>query len=181
VITVGSPPEARIDTSSTDWRVGDVVSFSGHGSDRQDGTLPASRLSWELVMMHCPSSCHAHSIQTWQGVTGSSFVAPDHEYPSHLELRLTATDWSGLSTTETRRLDPVTTTLTVQTVPAGLQVGVGPATGTTPFTQTVIAGTALSLTAPTTQSVDGVDTRSASGRTAAPPATTSLRARARRP
>ena len=39
-----------------------------------------------------------------------SFGAPDHEYPSYLELQLTATDAGGLSTTVIRRLDPQTVT-----------------------------------------------------------------------
>ena len=35
-------------------------------------------------------------------------MAPDHEYPSYLELELTATDGFGLTRTITRRLDPKT-------------------------------------------------------------------------
>ena len=42
-------------------------------------------------------------VETGMGAAGS-FVAPDHEYPSHLELRLTATDvdWSVGSGAEVR-------------------------------------------------------------------------------
>ena len=50
-----------------------------------------------------------------------SFVAPDHEYPSYLELRMTATDARGLMTTVTRRIDPRTVRLTLESSPAGLQ------------------------------------------------------------
>jgi len=57
-------------------------------------------------MQHCPSSCHSHLVETFSGVASGSFVAPDHEYPSHLELRLTATDSSGGQQVVTRRLDP---------------------------------------------------------------------------
>ena len=39
-------------------------------------------------MHHCPSNCHTHDIQQFVGVASGSFPAPDHEYPSHLELRL---------------------------------------------------------------------------------------------
>ena len=48
-------------------------------------------------MQHCPSNCHSHPVQSFAGVAGGSFVAPDHEYPSYLELRLTATDSGGLT------------------------------------------------------------------------------------
>ena len=53
-------------------------------------------------MQHCPSNCHPHPVQTFAGVAAGSFAAPDHEYPSYLELRLTATDSGGLTTTTSR-------------------------------------------------------------------------------
>ena len=127
-ITVGnSAPAATIatPTAGTTWRVGNVISFSGSATDLEQGTLPASALSWDLVMQHCPSNCHEHTIQSFTGVAGGSFTAPDHEYPSYLELRLTATDAGGLSDTETLRLDPQTVTLTFASSPAGLQLVVG--------------------------------------------------------
>ncbi len=102
------------------------ISFSGSATDPEQGTLPAGALSWELVMQHCPSNCHQHTIQTFSGVAGGSFTAPDHEYPSYLELRLTATDAGGLTDTETLRLDPQTVVLTFASSPAGLQLVVGP-------------------------------------------------------
>ena len=109
VITVGNTaPSAVIDTpaAGTLWKVGDVITFSGHATDAQDGTLPPSALTWDLVLQHCPSNCHTHQLQSYVGVAGGSFVAPDHEAPAYLELRLTATDSGGLTSTVTRRLDP---------------------------------------------------------------------------
>ena len=55
-----------------------------HGDRPAAGNLPASALTWQLVLLHgtCPSDCHDHSVQTWTGVACGSFVAPDHEYPS---------------------------------------------------------------------------------------------------
>ena len=58
-------------------------------------------------------------------MASGSFVAPDHEYPSYLELELTATDEDGLTHTVVRRLDPRTVNLTFDTVPSGLQLTVG--------------------------------------------------------
>ena len=83
-----TPPSAVIDTPSATlrWRVGQSIAFSGRASDREQATLPASALSWSLIMNHCstPTSCHEHPIQDFQGVAGGTFVAPDHEYPSYL-------------------------------------------------------------------------------------------------
>ena len=70
--------------------------FKGAAVDEQDGDLPPAALSWSLVLHHCPSNCHIHSVQTWDGIDTGSFTTPDHEYPSYLELRLTATDSGGL-------------------------------------------------------------------------------------
>ena len=53
-------------------------------------------------------------MQTFAGRRDRArFVAPDHEYPSHLELRLTATDAGGLQSTTSVRLDPTTSNLTL--------------------------------------------------------------------
>jgi hypothetical protein len=73
-----------------------VIEFAGSATDAQDGPLPPSALSWDLILHHCPSNCHTHPLQTFTGA-GGSLSAPDHEYPSHLELRLTATDSGGLT------------------------------------------------------------------------------------
>ena len=118
------PPQPVIVTPvpGTLWTVNQVIAFSGTATDAEDGTLPASALSWSLVMQHCPSNCHSHVIQDYAGVASGSFAAPDHEYPSYLELRLTATDTSGRATTVTRGLDPVTVPVTIASVPPGLQL-----------------------------------------------------------
>jgi hypothetical protein len=113
--------------------------------------LPPSKLTWQLMMQHCPSNCHSHLIQTWSGVASGSFTAPDHEYPSYLELTLTATDSGGLTDTATLRLDPRTVVLTFQTTPGGLQLVVNDASAKASFTRTVIIGSSNSVSAPTPQ------------------------------
>jgi hypothetical protein len=138
------------------WTVGQTIGFSGSASDPEDGALPASALSWSLVLQHCPSNCHTHQIQTWDGVASGSFVAPDHDYPSYLELTLTATDSLGKSTSVTRRLDPQTVVLSFATAPSGLTLGVDASTQATPFTRTVIVGSAHSISAAASQSLNGV-------------------------
>ena len=153
-ISVGNTaPTATIDApgAATTWKVGDVINFSGHATDAQDGTLPASALSWELILYHCPSNCHTHPIQTFAGVASGSLTAPDHEYPSYLELKLTATDSGGRTDTKTIRLDPRTVILTFSSVPGGLQLTVGSFTGSATFTRTVIVGSSNTVSAITPQ------------------------------
>jgi hypothetical protein len=158
-ITAGNTaPTAVIDspTSSLTWKVGDTITFSGHATDVQDGTLPASALSWSFILHHCftPTDCHTHLIQTFTGVATRSLTAPDHEYPCWLELQLTATDSGGLTSTTSVRLDPKTVVLTFKTNPGGLVLSdmvVNEAPRTTPFSVTVVVGSANSVSAPSPQ------------------------------
>lgn len=159
-ITAGSTqPTAFIDTPAAGltWAVGDTVNFSGHATDPEQGSLPASALFWQLRLQHCftITNCHTHILQEWSGVASGSFAAPDHEYPAYLELALTATDAEGLTNTLVRRLDPKTVVLTFTTVPTGLQLSVGSTTSTAPFTRTVIQGSTISLSAPWPQRLKG--------------------------
>lgn len=158
-VTVGNTaPTAVIDSpaSSLTWKVGDTINYSGHATDIQDGTLPASALRWSLIMHHCytPSDCHTHLIQTSPGVSSGSFTAPDHQYPCWLELQLEATDSGGLTSTTSVRLDPKTVVLTFKTNPGGLVLSnmvVNEAARTTPFSVTVVVGSANSVSAPSPQ------------------------------
>ncbi len=156
VITANNTPPSPViqsPTSATTWRVGSVINFSGSATDQQDGTLPASELSWSLILNHCPSTCHQHLVQTWVGVSGGSFTAPDHEYPSSVVLRLTARDSGGLQGTTSVRLDPQTVRLTFQTDSAKLNITVNGSAQKAPFTITVIIGSRNTISAPTPQSV----------------------------
>lgn len=162
VAASNSPPVPTIASPSAGlhWSVGQAIEFRGGATDADDGTLSAAALSWTLVMDHCTAvgACHAHNVQTWQGVSGGSFNAPDHDYPSRLEVRLTATDSKGVSTTTSVQLDPSTVDLTFTSSPPGASVTVGNATATTPFTRTVIVASRVTVVAPTQDIVGGQPT-----------------------
>jgi len=149
-ITVGggnTPPTPVIDTPSPSrtWAVGDTINFSGHATDAQDGTLPASALSWQVIIHH---GDHTHMVETRPGVASGSFNAPDHDYPSYLELRLTATDSGGLTATATVNLQPRTANLTFQSSPTALQLTTGLTTARAPFTITAIVNGQVTVIAP---------------------------------
>ncbi|HET6551326.1 MAG TPA: LamG domain-containing protein, partial [Solirubrobacter sp.] len=152
-IRIGVPPEVTIaePAAGTTWAVGDTIEFSGSAQ-------PASTLHWKLILRHCartdPSACHTHRLQEFDGPSGS-FVAPDHEYPSHLELSLTAAA-GGLSTTKTVDLYPRTADITLASAPPGMTLTVGGDTARAPFTVPVIARSLLALAAPSAQELDGV-------------------------
>jgi hypothetical protein len=100
--------------------------------------------------VHCPTTetCHTHAGETFDNVTSGSFVAQNHEYPSHLRLYLTATDSGGLSQTTFVDLYPQTTTLTLASDPAGATLALGSTTGVAPFATTVITAGLQSMSAP---------------------------------
>ena len=153
-INVGNtPPNATIaaPAAGTTWKVGDLIQFAGGATDAQDGPVPASGLSWSLILNHCPSNCHTHPLQSFEGVAGGSFTTPDHEYPAYLELRLTATDSGGLTDTESLRLDPKTVSITLNSSPGGFALALNGSQPPTPFTRTVIQGSRNTISAPSPQ------------------------------
>jgi PKD repeat protein len=147
-------PAIAAPSSSLTWKVGDSISFSGGATDAQDGTEPAARLSWSVVLHHCPSTCHTHTVQTFAGVASGSLQAPDHDYPSYLELVLTATDAAGASASTSVNLQPQTVDLTFASSPTGASLTVGTGANVAPFTRTVIVGSSNSVSAPS-QTIGG--------------------------
>jgi glucose/arabinose dehydrogenase/PKD repeat protein len=154
---ISTPPQAFIDTpaSTLTWKVGDEIEFSGHAIDAEDGPLPASALSWQLVIQHCPSGCHIHDLLSYDGVASGSFTAEDHEYPMYLALILTATDSSGDRSSATLSLDPATVGLVFDTDPSGLELVVGATPQVTPFARRVIVGSMNTVSAAASQMAAG--------------------------
>ncbi len=157
--TSNAPPAATIDApaSTVTYAVGDSISFSGHATDPEDGSLPASALTWTLIIHHCPSpgNCHTHTVQSWTGISSGTLSAPDHEYPSTLELQLAAKDSGGATTTSSVQLSPKTVNLSFVSVPSGLSLTVGSSASVTPFVRTVIVKSSNSISASTPQTLGG--------------------------
>jgi glucose/arabinose dehydrogenase len=159
VIVADTPPVATVSSpaSSLTWSVGQPITFAGSATDAEDGAEPAGRLSWTIRIKHCPTAgnCHNHILQTLTGA-GGTFAAPDHEYPSQLEIELVATDSLGVASAPVvRTLLPKTVNLTFTTTLAGITLGVGSVSKLAPFTQTVIVGSAVQVSAPLTVRVSG--------------------------
>lgn len=175
VATILSPP------SSLTWSVGQTIGFSGRATDAQDGTEPGSRLHWTLKILHCPSACHEHIVQSFTGTSGT-FTAPDHEYPSSLVLQLIAIDSTGTSSAPVSvTIQPKTVNLTINSNPAGVTLSAGSQTATAPFTHTAIVGSAVAVIAPSSSGgqffVGWSDGKPASHTFIAPASATTLTAR----
>ena len=153
VFAKNAPPVPHIDTppacndpANGCWSVGDKLSFSGGATDPEDGTVPASKLKWELIIEHCPagfgSACHEHFPGAVTGKESGSFTAPDHAYPSYLRIRLTATDSEGVQGSTSINLYPETSNVHVASSPSGANISIASATGPAPWTGQVITGRA---------------------------------------
>jgi glucose/arabinose dehydrogenase len=141
------------------WAVGDAVVYSGNGQDAEDGAMPPSSMHWDIVMHHCPSGtpdCHEHLIESHDGVSGGTFVAPDHDYYSYLEFRLTVTDLGGLPGVNAVNIDPKTSVTTFASSPAGASISVGARTAPAPFSQTLIVNSTNSVSAASLQTLGGL-------------------------
>ena len=140
------------------WRVGDVIVFSGTGTDAEDGAVPASAMHWDIHVHHCPggaSDCHPHLLEQHDGVSTGSVAAPDHEWYSYLEFVLTVRDGQGLEGRDSMPAEPLTVTNSYASSPPGLALLVGGATGTAPFDRPAIVGGTTSLGAPSPQWLQG--------------------------
>jgi glucose/arabinose dehydrogenase len=157
--TVNNPPNPVISTpsASLQWEVGQTINFSGSATDPDSGNLPASALTWTILLNHCTTGgdCHVHQLQTFTGVASGSFTGPDHEYPSYLTIALTATDPQGAQRTVSRDLQPRTSNITLAANPAGINVTGGSHSGPAPLTVTGIVGAEMSISASSSQVVGG--------------------------
>jgi hypothetical protein len=161
-------PVATIEapTSTTTWAVGDVINFSGHATDEEDGELQASNLSWELSMQHCANlsctSSHWHlSEATYEGIASGQHKAQDFhdpmpEGPVLMEFKLTATDSEGNTGTDSVLLDDRTVELSFLSEPSGLELDAGEEVQATPFERTAIVGSRFTISAPSSQILAGV-------------------------
>ncbi|MGH2794936.1 MAG: PKD domain-containing protein, partial [Actinomycetota bacterium] len=147
--TITSPAEGTVFT------VGQTLTLTGSATDAQDGTLPASSLTWTVLRHHQAGTPSAHTHPWFGPTTGNNltFQAPAPEdlaatTNSFLEVILTATDSGGLSTTVTRTLMPKTVAITFATNPAGRIVNVNGTQLVGPTTITSWQGYVLNVMVP---------------------------------
>lgn len=162
VISVDNgPPTAQITLPGAAylWRVGDEIDFAGNAVDPDTGPMDPSTLTWEFILNHCaslnPPDCHEHHMDTKIGVDSGTFGAIDHEYPCYITVKLTATEpgVNGLSSTDSIDLQPEVVTLTMQTQPAGLNVGIFATLGPSPIVKQAVVDGSTTITAPSPQFV----------------------------
>lgn len=142
-IDVGRPPVVSIKSPAQGalYRGGDTISFRGVANDPDFGTLPASALTWNIVLVHAN---HVHPfIGPLSGITTGSFVMPTSGHApgeSHYEIRLAAVDADGLIGSASRAIFPDLATLSIDTQPSGIPVFIDGEAHATPHSDATLIG-----------------------------------------
>jgi glucose/arabinose dehydrogenase len=142
-ISVGNKPTPTI-TSPQDgslFEAGDVITYTGTGTDTEDGSLPASAFTWNIDFLH---EGHVHPGTPITGVKSGSFTIPTsgHDFSGNTRYRitLTVTDSSGLTGTSTVTIWPKKVDLTFDTAPTGLTLYLDGIAKATPFVYDTLVG-----------------------------------------
>ncbi|MEO8018019.1 MAG: PQQ-dependent sugar dehydrogenase, partial [Pseudomonadota bacterium] len=143
-------------TNGTSYRGGQTFTFSGTGTDAEDGTLPPSAFTWRVDFHH---DDHTHPfVPDTSGVrTGTFTIANRGETSANVFYRviLTVRDSSGLTNTSFVDISPLTTVVAVESNVSGAQLTLDGAPITAPFTFTGVEGIIRTLGVVTPQSTGG--------------------------
>jgi PKD repeat protein len=112
--TIDAPADESLSTG------GQRIDLRGAGSDPEDGALTGASLSWEVILHH---GTHIHQMLAATGSTASFTTAVDHDADSYYEIRLTATDSQGRTSTKVVDVRPQVRNLTLASSPPGAPVG----------------------------------------------------------
>ncbi|MCC6744401.1 MAG: PQQ-dependent sugar dehydrogenase, partial [Acidobacteria bacterium] len=166
-IVIGtSPPTATIVSPAANamYNAGQTISFSGTGTDPEDGARPASAFTWRVVFHHGE---HTHPfLGPITGTTSGNFVIPDTGETATdvwYEIILTVRDSNNVPDTETVLIFPNVGNLQLRTVPAGLDVTVDGQPMTTPLNTASVVGMKRQLGITLPQTIGGTTYTTFSG------------------
>jgi len=155
-VVANRPPVPTIVTPASGalYTAGSTISYSGSATDPEDGTVPASRFTWEIVFHH---DTHTHPfIAPFSGVTNGTFVIPNTGETSAnvwYRIHLTVTDSKGMQATTFRDVQPRTVQVTLTTNPVGLGLTLDGQPIAAPYTFTGVVGFLRSIGAPSPQTL----------------------------
>ena len=113
-------PRIVAPAAGTLFSAGQSLTVAVDGSDAEDGTLAASRLSWWIELHH---DTHVHPFQAEATGAGGTLSIPARGETSDnifYRLHVRATDSAGLSTEVTRDVLPRKSRVTLNSTPPGL-------------------------------------------------------------
>ena len=135
---------------------GEGIGFSGTATDPEDGLLPESAFTWEIVFHH---GTHTHPfLGPFTGDDSGGFGIPTlGETSTNVWYRiyLTVKDSAGATTTVFRDIFPRKSTMTFVTSPPGLQIALDGQPRTTPFSVEGVVGMERTLGVISPQTING--------------------------
>lgn len=146
---------------SFQWGVGDEIKLQANAIDAEGHEINTPLpYYWVTRMAHCPdpahpTACHVHPLQTFAGIRSPEFVAPQHDYPSYIEVVLRVSDERELSSTALLKINPRTVNLSLASDPPGIKLLAGSTEAATPFSMPAIVGSEILLSAPGTAALNG--------------------------
>lgn len=154
-------PTATITTpvAGARYNAGQTISFTGTGTDPDDGTLPASAFTWWVDFFHNDSGLHTHpAVPPTSGSTSGSFLVPLSVHGSNVWYRiyLRVTDSKGQATTTFREIYPNRSTYTITSNPSGLQLFLDGESIFTPYSYTTTVGAVQTVEARSPQTLNGL-------------------------
>ncbi|HVG13248.1 MAG TPA: PQQ-dependent sugar dehydrogenase, partial [Flavisolibacter sp.] len=158
VTSFNSAPAASITTpvAGTRYRGGSTISFTGTGTDTEDGTLPASAFTWLVNFHHGTHQHDGPPIAT--GVKSGSFTIPTTgEVAANVwyRLYLIVRDSKGLTDTIYRDIYPYKSTIALASQPTGLSLLLDNQPVTTPFSVIGVEGIERSISVSSPQTYGG--------------------------
>lgn len=154
------PPEPTIEAPKpTDtWGVGQKITLISSAIEFGGEHVSGLGRYWSVRLAHCPTgpeNCHKHPLQVFAGLPEASFLAPEHDYPSYIEITLRVTDERGLAASKTLSIYPRTVALEMESDPSGIPLTAGLSVGPAPFSLTAIEGSHVAVSAPQTAQLGG--------------------------
>jgi hypothetical protein len=138
------------------YRGGQVITFSGTGTDVEDGNQPPSAFTWRVDFHH---DTHTHPFMAdTSGITSGTFtIANRGETSANVFYRvyLTVRDSSGLTHTSTVDVRPLTSVVRIESNLANAQLTLDGAPITAPFEFTGVEGIIRQLGVVTPQTSGG--------------------------
>jgi glucose/arabinose dehydrogenase len=158
-VTPNVKPVAQVLTplENTLYVAGTSLSFSGSGTDAEDGTLTADRMSWQINFHH---DNHRHDEPPRDGISQGTFEIPNEgETSANVWYRfiLTVTDSKGSIGKDSVDVHPKTSMLNLVTIPSGLQVTIDGQPHTSPLAIESVEGFRREIGVVTNQSLDEND------------------------
>ena len=142
-------------TVGTIYTAGHTIGYAGIGTDSEDGTFPPSAFTWQVDFHH---NDHFHPfVPPTSGSQTGSFVIPTTGETSPnvwYRIHLTVQDSGGLTHSSFRDILPRVSTVSLATVPSGLQIKLDGQPVTTPFSFVGVAGLMRNLEAVSPQNVN---------------------------